>query len=62
MFFYKILILVILISLSATQIPNYLNSLKDIGQFNSSCDIKYKCNKPTLICINNKCLCRTGFK
>ena len=61
-FFLKILPLVILISLSITQIINYLNSLKDIGHFNSTFDIKYKSNKPTIICINNKCLCRAGFK
>ena len=62
MLFYKILILVILIGLSTTQIPNYLRRLEDIGGFNSTCNMKYKCKNPTLICVNNKCLCRIGFK
>ena len=63
MLLYKILILVMLIELSYTQIPYYYpSSLNNIGGFNSTCDIKYKCKNPTLICINNKCLCRIGFK
>jgi hypothetical protein len=62
MLLYKILILVMLIELIYTQIPYYPSSLNNIGGFNSTCDIKYKCKNPTLICVNNKCLCRDGFK
>ncbi len=65
MIFYKIiLILTIFRNLKVySQITNFASSLKDIGiEFNSPCDINFYCRNPSLVCINNKCVCRIGFK
>ena len=60
--YYKILILTILINLSKIQTTNSIRTLSIIGGYNSTCDRYLMCSNPTLICINNKCLCRNGFK